>query len=147
MPAEAAMAADVAIHGHLCAGTAGVESALAGVPTLLMDGEGWPVSPLYRLGLGRVVFIDWPTLWQACQAYRANPAKSAPGFGDWTPLLNEMDPFRDGRAAERMGTYLHWLIEGFTRGLSRETVLADVADRYCKLWGQDKIVEISPTPC
>src|SRR6185503_2015501 len=49
-PAVAALAADVAVNGHLCAPTAAFESALAGVPTLLMDREGWHVSPLYDLG-------------------------------------------------------------------------------------------------
>lgn len=142
-PAEAAMAADLAIHGHLCAGTAGIESALSGIPTLLMDGEGWPVSPLYQLGVGRVVFTDWLTMWNTCQEHWKRP-DGVPGLGDWTPIIAEIDPFRDGRAAERMGTYLHWLILGFEAGLSRETVLADAAERYCKLWGHENVVEIEP---
>ena len=59
-------------------------------------------------------------------------------------MLAELDPFRDGRAAERMGTYLKWLIEGFAANLPRETVLADAAERYCEIWGQDKVVEVRP---
>ena len=66
-----------------------------------------------------------------------------PGFGDWSPMLEELDPFRDGRAAERMGTYLHWLIEGYKAGLERETVLADAAERYCARWGEDKITAVN----
>ena len=62
-PAAAAMAADVAIHGHLSAVTAGVESALAGVPTLLVDREGWTMSSFYQLGEGKVVFKTWEHLW------------------------------------------------------------------------------------
>ena len=38
-PVAAALAADIAIHGHLCAGTAGFEAALAGIPTVLLDRE------------------------------------------------------------------------------------------------------------
>jgi hypothetical protein len=140
-PAAAALAADIAIHGHLCAATAGMEAALAGVPTLLLDREGWPVSPLYRLGLGRVVFTDWDELWNALVEHWASPG-GIPGFGDWTPMLDELDPFRDGRAAERMGTYIQWLIEGFKAGLDRETVMADAAERYCKIWGKDKVTEV-----
>ncbi len=138
-PAAAALASDVAIHGHLCSGTAGIEAALAGVPTLLMDREGWPVSPLYRLGVGRVVFTNWQELWDAALQYRAHP-ESLPGFGDWSPVLDELDPFRDGRAAERMGTYIKWLIDGFKAGLDRSTVLADAAERYGRQWGMDKII-------
>ncbi len=144
-PAAAALASDVMIHGHLCAATAGLEGALAGVPTLLMDREGWAVSPLYRLGVGRVVFTCWPDLWKACLEHWRSPG-GVPGFGDWSPMLDELDPFRDGRAAERMGTYLQWLLEGFKAGLSRETVLADAAERYGVIWGKDKIRSVNLQP-
>lgn len=140
-PAVAAMAADVMVHGHLAAGTAGLESALAGVPTLLLDREGWSVSPLYRLGIGRVAFTDWESLWKACLEHWGR-AGGVPQFGDWSLMLDELDPFRDGRAAERMGTYLQWLLEGFKAGLSRETVLADAAERYASRWGREHIVQI-----
>lgn len=143
-PASAALAADLMIHGHLNAGTAGLESALAGVPTLLLDRLGWPVSPLYRLGVGRVVFSDWATLWNACLEHWRRPG-GIPGFGDWSPMLDEFDPFRDGRAAERMGTYLQWLLEGFRAGLDREIVMADAAQRYSARWGKDKIAHVNCT--
>ena len=143
-PATAALAADVAVHGHLYAATAGMEAALAGVPTLLLDREGWPASPLYRLGAGQVVFQDWNALWEACQHQWTTPG-GIPGFGDWSPMLEELDPFRDGHAAERMGTYIHWLLQGFQAGLDRETVMANAAERYCTLWGNDKITQVNVT--
>jgi len=140
-PAIAALASDVAIHGHLCAATAGVEAALAGVPTLLMDREGWPQSKLYQLGKGKVVFNKWDDLWESCiEHWKFGPRKS--DFGNWSGMLNKIDPFRDGRAAERIGTYLMWLLDGFKAGLPRETVLADAADRYCQIWGRDKVSEV-----
>ncbi|MFH1581678.1 MAG: hypothetical protein ABIC39_06335 [Pseudomonadota bacterium] len=143
-PAIAALASDVTIHGHLCAATAGVEAALAGVPTLLMDREGWPVSKLYRLGKGQVVFDNWDEAWAACMDHWHDPS-GIPGFGDWSSMLDEIDPFRDGRAAERIGTYLKWLLDGFKAGLPRETVLADAAERYVKIWGKDKISTVNCT--
>lgn len=139
-PAAAALASDVAIHECLSAGTAGVECALAGVPTLLLDREGWPASPLYKLGVGKVVFTQWKDLWEALLAHWQRPA-GLPGLGDWSAILPELDPFRDGRAAERIGTYLKWLLDGFKAGLPREAVLADAAERYTKAWGSDKITE------
>jgi len=140
-PAIAAIASDVTIHGHLCAATAGVEAALAGVPTLLMDREGWPQSKLYKLGKDRVVFNDWQNAWDACLENWKAP-NSIQGFGDWTSIIDKIDPFRDGRAAERIGTYLEWIIDGFKNGLTRDTILADAAGRYCKKWGNDKVVEV-----
>lgn len=141
-PALAALASDIAIHGHLCAATAGVESALAGVPTLFMDYEKWHMSSLYKLGKGQVVFTDWQDLWNVCQEHWNSPS-GIPGFGDWSSMLDELDPFRDGRAAERMGTYLNWILDGFKAGLPRKTVLADAAERYCKIWGKDKISSVN----
>jgi hypothetical protein len=142
-PAEAALAADLVIHGHLGAATAGIEAALAGVPTLLFDGEGWPTSPLYLNGKDKIVFTDWQTLWGACEAHWAHPG-SLNGFGDWSRILETIDPFRDGRAAERMGTYFKWLLEGYVAGLSRAIILADAAERYSKIWGADKVSEVCP---
>ena len=144
-PCEAALAADVAVHGHLVAGAAAVEMALAGTPTLMLDREGWPSSPLYRLGVGKVIFNDFETLWEACREHWSS-SNGIPGFGDWSSLMVELDPFRDGRAAERMGTYIHWLLEGFRAGLDRETVMADAAERYCAIWGRDKINQVGRQP-
>ncbi len=144
-PAAAALASDLMIHGHLCAGTAGMEAALAGVPTLLLDREGWSRSPLYRLGLGRVVFTDWRIIWKGCLEHWERPG-GVPGFGDWSPLLEELDPFRDGQAAERMGTTLQWILEGFTAGLPREVVMADAAERYAQRWGRDKVTQVNVEP-
>lgn len=140
-PALAALASDIAIHGHLIAATAGLESALAGIPTLLLDREGWRLSPLYQLGEGRVVFKTWTDLWKACEEHWSS-SPEIPGFGDWSPMMNELDPFRDGRAAERIGTYLKWILDGFKSGLPRDTILADAAERYCKRWGKDKVTEV-----
>lgn len=142
-PAAAALAADVMVHGHLNAVTAGLDAALAGVPTLLVDRAGWSISPFYRLGVGRVVFTEWEALWRTCLEQWRRPG-GVPGFGDWSPMLEELDPFRDGRAAARMGTYLAWLLDGFRAGLDRDTVMADAAERYAARWGRDKIARISP---
>jgi len=142
-PAQAALSADLAIHGSVASGTAAVEAALAGVPTVLLDDDGWKTSPLYRLGVGRVVFEEWEALWHTWQESRTAPG-AVPGFADWTPLLDEIDPFRDGRAAERMGTFLKWMIEGFSAGKSREAVLAQATERYRRAWGEDKIATVRP---
>ena len=143
-PSQAALSADLAIHGSVASGTAAVEAALAGVPTVLLDDDGWKMSPLYALGLGSVVFDDWEALWHTWQENSTSPG-AVPGFADWSPILDEIDPFRDGRAAERMGTFLKWMMEGFSAGQPREAVLAQAADRYRRAWGEEKISTIRPT--
>lgn len=136
-PAFAALASDIAIHESLFAGTAGLEAALTGVPTLLLDPEGWPRSPLYRLGPD-VVFKDWSSAWEACVEYFQDP-QSHPHFGDWSSMINELDPFHDGRAAERISVYLKELLEGLRRQETPSNVMEMTAERYARRWGKDKV--------
>ncbi len=135
------LASDVCIHGHFFSGTAGLECALQGLPTLLVDREGTPFSKLNELPEGKVVFKNWPETIEAVMDHFQTPS-GIPGFGDWSNIIQELDPFRDGHAARRMGTYLHRLIQGFDQGLDRETVMADAAEMYIQEWGADKIIEI-----
>ena len=144
-PAIAALASDVAIHGSMCSMTAGLEAALTGTPTLLFDAEGWPYSPIYKKGIGNFVFDDWNALWKACRNYWDNPSANNK-FGNWSEVINEFDQFRDGRAAERMGMFLSWVLEGYNAGLSRETILADAAERYAQMWGSDKVYSVNAAP-
>ncbi len=99
-PAEAALASDLCV-GKLSGSTAAFEARLAGVPTLLIDTEGFADHPLRALG-GRVVFDGWEALREAVARYRAGDRS----IGDWEALLGELEPFQDGRAAERMRSHI-----------------------------------------
>jgi len=138
-PILAGLSADVCIHGHFCSGTAALECALEGLPTLLVDREGTPESKLNELSQGKVVFKDWPTTIKAVMEYFNSPERS-PGFGDWSSIIGDLDPFRDGKAACRMGTYLNWLIQGYEQGIDKSTIMETVAEKYRKQWGQDKVI-------
>ena len=138
-PILAGLSADICIHGHLCAGTAGLECVLEGLPTLLIDREGAPYSKLYDLPEGKVIFKDWPSTIDALMEHFNTPG-GITGFGDWSSVINDLDPFRDGMAAYRMGTYLQWLIEGFENNLDREVIMANAAEKYKKQWGEDKVI-------
>ena len=137
-PALSALASDVAIHSMLTAATAGLEAALTGTPTLLFDSFQWRKSQFYDLGIGKVVFNDWDTLWYRLTDHWEK--ETIPGFGDWTPILDDLDPFRDGKAAYRMTTYLHWIMQGFRQGKDRETIMVQASERYAAQWGADKVV-------
>lgn len=143
LPCEASQTADVAIG--LVGAVAAFESALSGTPTLLIDREGWRTHPWHSYGLQATIFSDWESLWQTLEAYRKNPA-GVPGFGFWGCALTEMDPFRDGRAAERIGVYIGWLAEGLGRGLSRDAVLAAARERYVHRWGDAMVVDLRTAP-
>ena len=87
---------------------------------------------------GKVVFEDWPQLWSACELFWKDRGQ-VPGLGDWSEIMDDIDPFRDGLAAERMATYTAWLLEGFQQGLSREQTMAQACERYGQRWGKDKV--------
>ncbi len=140
-PAIAALSADLAIHGTIWAATAGVESALCGVPTLLMDQDNWHYSHLNALGKNEVVFHNWDDLWCAISDFSKNKEGNQ-RIGNWDALLVQLDPFRDGRAMERIGNFLNWLIDGFEQGLGKDDVLCGAVDRYGKQWGHDNIVQV-----
>ncbi|MFL3050322.1 MAG: hypothetical protein ACJZ02_01390 [Candidatus Neomarinimicrobiota bacterium] len=138
-PLAAGLSADVCIHGHLSAGTAALECAFEKLPTLLIDREGAPDSKLYELPKGKVIFKDWPEALDAVMEHFQSE-KGISGFGDWASIIDELDPFRDGKAAYRMGNYLNQLISGFEKGLDRKIILENAAEIYAKEWGSDKIV-------
>ena len=136
----AALSADVCIHGHLYAGSAAIESAFMGIPTLLVDREGYPYSKLYELQEHKVIFKNWPDTIEALLEHFQSPG-GIPGFGDWSSIIDEFDPFRDGKGAYRMGTYLYLLIKGFESGKDKNVVMADAAEMYCRKWGSDKVLQ------
>lgn len=138
-PILAGLSADICIHGHLSSGTAALECAIEGIPTLLIDREGTPFSKLYDLPKNKVIFKDWNSAIDKVMEH-FDSKNGIPGFGDWSQVIDEMDPFRDGKAAFRIGTYMSWLIEGYNQGLEREVIMLNAAEKYQKIWGEDKVI-------
>jgi len=95
----------------------------------------------YKWGYEKLVFDDLDRMIDAIKKYKENPAGHQ-DLGNWTPYLHLLDPFRDGRAGERMGTYLRQCLEGFLQGLHRDDVLTRVNNRYAEKWGQDKVADM-----
>ena len=69
-----------------------------------------------------------------------NSPNGIEGFGDWSSIIDELDPYRDGMAAYRMGNYLKWLVDGFDNGLDRDEVMANAAKMFRERWGYDMVI-------
>tara|TARA_Y100000590_G_C15746831_1_gene1022424 strand:+ start:3537 stop:5531 length:1995 start_codon:yes stop_codon:yes gene_type:complete len=138
-PAEAALASDIAIHCCLYAGSAGLEAGLAGTPTLFYDRFKLKNSQFYNLK--NVVFDDWEILWVTLKEHLLKKPKE--GFGDWSQIINDLDPFRDGKASYRIGEYLNWLNEGFKMGFDREKNMNYAAENYSTKWGAENVIHFS----
>ena len=93
---------------------------------------------IYQWGENKVMFTALDVLIGAVKAYKNDPSSNSL-LGDWSEHLDELDPFRDNRGGERIGTYMHWLQEGFNEGLDRNGAI-DLANKlYAEAWGEDKV--------
>ena len=82
------------------------------------------------------MFDDLHELIAAIRRYRAG---ELPALGDHSSILDEIDPFRDGQAGERIGTYIRWFLDKLNAGHSRDEALAWANAQYVAQWGDDKV--------
>jgi hypothetical protein len=141
-PADAAFVSDFSI-GYFSY-SAIVTSALKGARILYLSYERIEepqrsYCTLHSLGPNRCVFNDFDSMKRAVQEYIANP-KSNPDLGDVTPVLDDFDPFRDGKAGDRMSEYISWYLEGLDKGLSCDKALNLSTQKYADKWGADKVI-------
>ena len=138
-PALAAMASDIAIHQRLDAGSAGVEAILSGTPTLMYDRYKLKDSQFYGSNQNNIVFNQWNEMWDALIVAWEN--SSSNNLGDWTTIIDNIDPYRDGKASERMIYYIESLQEGLSHGINRDEIMEEVSQRYTDIWGEDKVIK------
>jgi hypothetical protein len=99
-PVEAALVADMCIS-HKFGATAALESAVAGVRTVLLDSYG---SKTCWDALYAQVDIEYETigpLMEAITRYRSG-SDADQSLGDWSPILHHFDPYLDGQATNRL---------------------------------------------
>jgi len=109
-PAEAALAADVALSQAVGA-TAALESALSGTRTILLNPYGVKTENDRLYEQVDIVYPSLDCALAAIREYRAGK-KDRAGLGDWSSILHEFDPFRDGGAAGRLRSVLENQMKG-----------------------------------
>lgn len=138
LPIDASASSDLVVGIGIS--SAVIESIIAGRRSLHCDLTCLRSHEYYQWGYERIIFDNLERMMQAIKTYKANKALN-PNLGDWSPFLDRLDAFRDGRAGERMGIYLRWCLEGFSRGLNRAEVLKEANVKYITEWGRDKVIE------
>lgn len=138
-PNEASQASDLTI-GVAVSSTPTVESALAGVRCITFDLEKNREHPFYNGGYRKIVFDDLDDMCRAIAQFRRDP-KSLPGFGDYSFVLPEIDPFRDRKASKRIGQYMFQVITSLNEGKGKEEAIKFANAFYRAQYGRDKIVE------
>jgi hypothetical protein len=99
-PAEAALASDICIN-HKFGGTAGLESALAGIRCVLLDPF---VCKSFNDELFEgtdIIYRDIESIIASVKEFRNGNAQNQK-IGDWKDIIHHFDPFRDGKSSERM---------------------------------------------
>ncbi len=140
-PNEASQASDLAI-GVSVASTPTVEAALAGAKCITFDLESHYEHPFYKEGHHKIVFDDLDEMFETIARFRLEPL-SRKGFGDYSFILPEIDPFRDHKASERIGIYIRVLLEEFVKGHNKARVINVANEFYRRQYGQDKVLERS----
>lgn len=139
LPSDASQAADMSVG--LGISSAIIEAVVAGGRGVHYDPTGLRSHPFYQWGYEKMVFDNLGCLITALRRYKSDPNRE-PGLGDFSPVMDQLDPFRDGRAGERVGTYLRWLLEAFDKGYDREAAIGEANERYAAAWGADKVVDL-----
>lgn len=144
-PAEAAEAADFSVGIDI--NSAVVVAALAGHRAIHLDYVHLPDSPfsewasIHRVGADRLVFNDPEKLWEKLNRYFDEP-EGEPNLGLMdNVLLEEIDPFQDGRAGERIGDYIRWCLGASDNHLDRDEALEFATQRYAEKWGEKSVVK------
>ena len=120
-------------------------SALEGARVLFLDyervdqGPQKPYCILHSLGLNRCVFYEPQLLRQSVMGYSENPTANA-HLGDVTPILDQLDPFRDGKASQRIGEFVNWYLEEIDKGLNPDDAVRKATEKYGEKWGEDKVI-------
>ena len=139
LPSDASQAADISVG--LGISSAVTEGVVAGGRGIHCDLTHMRSHPFYQWGYDKLVFDDLERLMIALKCYKENPA-SEPGLGDFSPVIDQLDPFRDGKAGERIGSYISWLLEASDKGHDRDTAIRTANEQYVRMWSANKAISL-----
>ena len=145
-PADAAVLTDFAVG--VSSTSALIIGAIEGARVLYLDyeeidqGPQKPYCILHSLGSNRCIFRDPKVLRKALLDYFENPAGN-PNLGDISPVLDQLEPFRDGKASQRIGEFVASYLEEIDNGSKSEDAVRYATDKYTQKWGADKVIQRS----
>ncbi|MEQ9401391.1 MAG: hypothetical protein RJQ04_19650 [Longimicrobiales bacterium] len=109
-PVEASLAADLSI-GHLIGATAALEAAVAGRRAVLINNYGTTTLHDDLYDRCSLLFSSLDDVLAAVRDEREG-TEGAGDLGDWSGIIDRFDPFRDGRAPDRLRDLLTRLTLG-----------------------------------
>jgi len=138
-PNEAAQAADLVV-GFGVYNTPTLEAALSGLPAISYDPQNISEHYFYRTGLNLFVFNSLDVMMANIEKFRNKEIDSI-GFGNYSVFLKDVDPFKDGGSAQRIGVFISWLLKEFDEHNTAESSLEKAVEKYRTRWGKDKVID------
>lgn len=138
-PSNISRASDVAVGIGIS--TALLEAVLPGTRGVLCDLTHCRSHFFYKKGYNKIIFDNVELLIDSLRQYKIGTNDKS-DLGDFSLWLDLLDPFRDGKAHNRIGNYLYFLHKGFEQGSSRKTIIKNANKQYKDNWGDNKVVEI-----
>jgi len=137
LPSDASRVADMSVGIGIS--SAVNEAVAAGGRGIHLDLTRQRSFPFYEWGYGKVVFDDVELMMAALRRYKADPSCEHE-LGNFSQKMDQIDPFCDGRASERVGTYIRSLLEALENGHDRDASIQEANMRYATIWGRDKVL-------
>ena len=137
LPSDASRVADMSVAMGISSTI--FEAAAAGGRGIHCDVTKLLSHPFYDWGYEKVVFTGVEPMMVALKRFKADPA-SEPDLGNFSQRMEQVDPYHDGGAGERIGCYIRWLLDAFEAGQDREAALQQANERYGQRWGADKVI-------
>lgn len=107
-PAEAALSSDMTI-GHMVGATASLEAALTGTRSIILNPYGIEGDNDGLYGQADIVYPSMDEALEAIGRFRSSAPERAE-LGDWSPIVEHFDRFRDGRSGSRMRSFLETVV-------------------------------------
>jgi len=137
LPVAASNAADISVGVGIS--SAVTEAVISGSRGLHYDCSQMLSHPFHDSGRNQFIFNNLNNLIDAINKYK-NAAGSENETGKFSTILDQLDPFRDGKAYHRIEKYVADLLDSFEHGAKQMEALDIANTRYASLWGSDKVI-------
>ena len=139
-PSDASIGVDMAIG--IAPSTPVMESVIVGCRGIHCDIAKHPGQHYYDWGYEKLIFDNTDRLIAALKRYIENPSNEEE-LGDWSPFIDQVEPFRDGGGGERIGRYMNCLLEAISDGEKISEAIIYANRLYRTRWGDDKVYNIT----
>jgi hypothetical protein len=138
-PAIAGYVADLCIGFHI--NSAAIVTAINGSISILWDVSGSTYHPLYKFNDAIIVYPNIKDIVSFLDRFATGKENSSDKVKR-DRLLNKIDPFRDGKAAYRIGTFIKRFMDHMDSGLDKEEALAEVCNNYQQKYGEQSAINL-----